>query len=101
VSPAPSGWANEALSLSCATGTDCFVSTADASSSGYSNPVIEATTDGGATWTPLRLPEVSGSSLGSIQPLSCPSAAGCIGVGALPGEPTSVLVSGLPVSGRG
>jgi photosystem II stability/assembly factor-like uncharacterized protein len=98
VSPAPSGWGNDALSLSCATGTDCSVSTADAAASGYANPVIEATTDGGATWTPLRLPKVSGSSLGSIQPLSCPSVAGCIGVGALPGEPTSVLVSSLPAS---
>jgi hypothetical protein len=61
--------------------------------------VIEATTDGGATWTPLELPSVDGAPLGSVSPISCPSAGGCLGVGAVNGQPGSVLLSSLPPAG--
>jgi hypothetical protein len=84
------------LSISCATGSDCFISTADGSRGGFTDPVVEVTSDAGATWTTLNLPTVNGAQLGLVQPLSCPSADGCIGVGALTGQPSSVLVSSLP-----
>jgi photosystem II stability/assembly factor-like uncharacterized protein len=95
VSSAPPGWRSYPLDLSCPTGTDCYVSTVN-NIGGFSDPIIENTTDGGATWTTLGLPTVNGSSLGSVQPLSCPTVDGCLGVAALPNEPTSLLISSLP-----
>jgi hypothetical protein len=96
VGAAPAGWDTYASSMSCATGSDCYVSTNDDSNSNAADAVIEATSDAGATWTTLNLPTVNGAGLGMVQPLSCPSADGCIGVGALSGQPSSVLVSSLP-----
>jgi photosystem II stability/assembly factor-like uncharacterized protein len=102
VTPAPSTWPTIAVSVSCATAQDCFISAASSTShGGYENPVIEATHDGGTTWAPLALPEVDGSSLALVYPLSCPVGDGCIGVGATPQEfdgPATVPVT-LPERG--
>ncbi len=82
VSIAPTSWPNTAVSVSCADPLDCFVSASGGTQQGYASPVIEATHDGGTTWTSLSLPEVTDSPLVIVFPLSCPVAAGCIGVGA-------------------
>ncbi|HEY1653325.1 MAG TPA: sialidase family protein [Acidimicrobiales bacterium] len=79
---APTSWPNIAISVSCADPADCFVSASDGAQQGYTNPVIEATHDGGTTWTPLTLPKLTDSPLVIVFPLSCPVAAGCIGVAA-------------------
>jgi photosystem II stability/assembly factor-like uncharacterized protein len=86
VSTAASSWPSIAISLSCATGLDCFLSAGDSGGSGYDDAAIEATHDGGATWAPLSLPLVDGAPLAIVYPLSCPVAAGCVGVGATPAE---------------
>jgi hypothetical protein len=86
VTAPPASWPDIAVSVSCATGLDCFVSAANSTRSGYDDPVIEATHDGGVSWTPLALPTVGGSQLALVYPLDCPVAAGCIGVGATPAE---------------
>jgi hypothetical protein len=83
---APSGWPAIAISLSCADGEDCYLSASDSNQGGYASPVLEVTHDGGASWTPLQLPDVAGQPLALVYPLSCPVAAGCIGVGATPEE---------------
>jgi hypothetical protein len=44
--------------------------------------LVEATYDGGSTWTTISLPMMGGSPLAIVSPLSCPSPAGCIGVAA-------------------
>jgi hypothetical protein len=106
---APTNWPTMAVSVSCATGLDCFISASDYQQ-GYVNPVIEATHDGGHTWTQITLPDVDGAPLSLVFPLSCPVAAGCIGIGATPqqfnrGTPDSnpngnrVIVSNLGTSG--
>jgi photosystem II stability/assembly factor-like uncharacterized protein len=82
VSIAPSSWPNTAVSVSCADPVDCFVSASGGTQQGYANPDIEATHDGGTTWTPLTLPKLTDSPLVIVYPLSCPVAAGCIGVAA-------------------
>jgi photosystem II stability/assembly factor-like uncharacterized protein len=87
VTPAPSTWPTIAIALSCATAQDCFLSAARSTSGGgYEDPVIEATHDGGTTWTSLSLPLVHGTPLALVFPLSCPVGGGCIGVGATPQE---------------
>lgn len=86
VNVAPASWPNTAIAVSCATPLDCFVSASGATNAGYADPVIEATHDGGLTWTPLSLPDVAGSPLAIVYPLSCPVPSGCIGVGATPQE---------------
>jgi photosystem II stability/assembly factor-like uncharacterized protein len=83
---APSGWPSIAISLSCADGEDCYLSASDYIRSGYTSPALEVTHDGGASWTALQLPDVDGQPLALVYPLSCPVAAGCIGVGATPQE---------------
>jgi hypothetical protein len=83
----PPSWPNTAIDVSCATGLDCFISASDwvstvrsATGNGaYLHPVIEATYDGGSTWTSLSLPRVGRFPLALVSPLSCPSPAGCIG----------------------
>jgi hypothetical protein len=80
--PAPSTWPSTATSVSCPAAGACFIALADAKTSGYSRPVIEATHDGGSSWTPLPLPTVGGSPLALVYPLSCPSPAGCIAMAA-------------------
>ncbi len=82
VSIAPSSWPNTAVAVSCADPADCFVSASGGTQQGYANPVIEATHDGGTTWTTLMLPTLTDSPLVIVYPLSCPVAAGCIGVAA-------------------
>jgi hypothetical protein len=72
VGAAPARWDTYVSSISCATGSDCYVSTNDDSNSNATDPVIEATSD--ATWTTLSLPTVNGAELGMVQPLSCTSA---------------------------
>ena len=95
VSLAPPDWRTYPLDLSCPTGTDCYVSTVN-NIGGFSDPTVENTSDGGATWTTVGLPTVNGSSLGSVRPLSCPTVDGCLGVAALPTQSSSLLVSSLP-----
>jgi photosystem II stability/assembly factor-like uncharacterized protein len=97
VASAPTSWRSYPLDLSCPTGTDCYVSTANNTTT-FADPIIEATTDAGATWTTLGLPTVHGSALGSVQPLSCPTVDGCLGVAALLNQPSSALVSSLPAT---
>jgi hypothetical protein len=85
VSGPPSGWANRPTAVSCATQTDCWIamSTYGATNpkGGYSNPTIEATTDGGSTWTDSALPVIN-PPLSDVNYLSCPpSGHGCIGIG--------------------
>jgi hypothetical protein len=81
---APSTWPGVATSLSCATGLDCFIAAADTTPglAGYDHPVVEATYNGGSTWTTISLPTVGGFPLVIVFPLSCPSPAGCFGVAA-------------------
>lgn len=81
---APSTWPGIATSLSCATGLDCFIAAADTTSgpAGYDRPVVEATYDGGSTWTTISLPMMGDSPLAIVFPLSCPSPAGCVGAAA-------------------
>jgi hypothetical protein len=102
---APSTWPSTATSVSCPAAGDCFIALADANTSGYSRPVIEATHDGGSIWSPLPLPTVGGSPLALVYPLSCPSPAGCIAMAATrqeyegagaPGR--RVIISSLPTS---
>jgi hypothetical protein len=82
VTAAPPTWPDSVTSISCPTGLDCYVSLANSSNGSYDDSLIEATHDGGSTWMPLSLPTVDGAQLAIVYPLSCPVAAGCIGVGA-------------------
>jgi hypothetical protein len=99
------------LFVSCAAAGDCFVAVSDYSASapgpfgggGYVDARIEATRDGGATWTTIALPEVDGAQLGEVYPLSCPSPAGCIGVAATPRQASGVnaqreIISSFPAA---
>jgi hypothetical protein len=56
----PAGWENTPTAVSCANGDDCWIamSTYDTNSPAgfYSAPKIEATHDGGTTWTSIALP---------------------------------------------
>jgi hypothetical protein len=115
VSIAGPSWPNTAISVSCVDALDCFVSASGGTQQGYSNPVIEATHDGGTTWTSLTLPKLADSPLVIVYPLSCPVAAGCIGVGATaqefsrpqappkpgatPPSEQRVIISNLPTPG--
>ncbi len=77
-------WPEIATYVSCATGNDCFIAVAQPSTTlGYTDPLIEASHDGGAHWKALALPAtVAGSPLVIVYPLSCPVPGGCIGIGA-------------------
>jgi hypothetical protein len=73
--------------VSCATANDCWIaaSTYDAQSpaGAYSQPVIEATSDGGTTWSSVALP-VAQPPIADVLTLSCPpSGDGCMGIGNL------------------
>jgi hypothetical protein len=49
----------------------------------YSQPAIEATSDGGTTWSSVGLPPTT-PSIGDVVALSCPpSGDGCLGIGIL------------------
>jgi photosystem II stability/assembly factor-like uncharacterized protein len=72
-----------ALTVSCAVALDCFVA-ASRGPGAYQDAKIEATDDGGASWTTIGLPPVGGRPLAEVFPLSCPSPDGCIGLAATP-----------------
>jgi len=81
------------LSVTCAAAGECFVSVSrisdSAATGGYQDAAVEVTRNGGATWTRIALPTVDGTRLAKVFPLSCPSAAGCIGVAATPRQAAS------------
>jgi photosystem II stability/assembly factor-like uncharacterized protein len=94
-------------SVSCAAALDCFVSVSEFSDTpppgSYQDATVEATRDGGATWTSIEPPTVAGGPLAVIFPLSCPSQAGCIGVAATPRQFNDVggrdIISSFPAAG--
>jgi photosystem II stability/assembly factor-like uncharacterized protein len=110
----PAGWQNMPTALSCATGDDCWIamSTYDTSSraGAYSDPTIEATYDGGHTWSSIPLPSHQ-PPISDVLTLSCPpSGDGCMGIGNLedhfvlpPGPPHHLsgplVISDLPPAG--
>jgi photosystem II stability/assembly factor-like uncharacterized protein len=71
------------LTVSCAVALDCFVAVSGGPGA-YQDARIEATDDGGASWTTIGLPPVGGRPLAEVFPLSCPSQDGCVGVAATP-----------------
>lgn len=88
-SAAPVPSSDTITSVSCATGLDCVIAASNMASidgnadlQTYQRAVIEATSDQGATWTPVSLPTVGGARLAIVFPLSCPSQAGCIAAAA-------------------
>lgn len=113
VSGPPKGWSNMPTAVACATPTDCWIamSTYDATSpkGAYSNPVVEMTVDGGATWVASTLPTTT-PPLADVNTLSCPpSGRGCMGIGTgrdhfvLPSDRSAPLspplvISDLPTS---
>jgi hypothetical protein len=87
VSSPPAGWENMPTAVSCANANDCWIamSTYDAHSPAgvYSQPAIEATSDGGTTWSSVGLP-TSQPPIGDVLTLSCPPTGdGCMGIGQL------------------
>ncbi len=83
----PPGWQNMPTAVSCADGNDCWIAMstydANARAGSYSAPGIEATHDGGATWSSLALPTAK-PPIADVLTLSCPpSGDGCMGIGNL------------------
>jgi hypothetical protein len=73
--------------LSCTNADDCWIATStyDAQNTAdpYGQPVIEATGDGGATWSSDALPATT-PPISDVVALSCPpSGDGCMGIGIL------------------
>jgi photosystem II stability/assembly factor-like uncharacterized protein len=111
VSSPPVGWQNMPTAVSCANANDCWIATStyDSHSSAgvYSQAAIEATYDGGTTWSSVALPTTS-QPIGDVVALSCPpSGDGCMGIGNLqdhflppsgPTSPTVPLSSPLVIS---
>jgi len=114
VSGPPVGWENMPTAISCANANDCWIamSTYDTHSPAgvYSQPAIEATYDGGTTWSSVGLPTAT-PPIADVLTLSCPpSGDGCMGIGnlrdhmllpsgtALPSQPQSgpLVISNLP-----
>jgi hypothetical protein len=64
----PASWGPDLSSVSCATGSDCFM---------VAGSLLEATRDQGLSWTstPLTAPGVTQA---NVVYFSCPAAAGCI-----------------------
>ena len=102
VSSPPAGWENMPTAVSCANANDCWIATStyDAHSpdGDYSQPTIEATYDGGTTWSSVALPTTT-PPIADVVALSCPpSGDGCMGIGNLedhflpPSGPTSPTV---------
>lgn len=54
----PKSWPATGVAVSCPTGRDCFVETADVNGADYGNNTIEATRDDGHIWTSLGTPMV-------------------------------------------
>jgi photosystem II stability/assembly factor-like uncharacterized protein len=70
--------------LSCPTASDCVAIGVSRSSAGFNKTLVlgrfvETTTDGGANWTPGRMP--AGLGLGYLAPLTCPDAGHCFMIG--------------------
>jgi photosystem II stability/assembly factor-like uncharacterized protein len=83
VSGPPAGWSNMPTAVACATATDCWIamSSYKGGNAPHNDPVIESTTDGGATWAPSALPATT-PPLAGVDSLSCsPTGDGCMGVG--------------------
>jgi hypothetical protein len=111
VSGPPVGWENMPTAVSCANANDCWIamSAYDAHSPAgvYSQPAIEATYDGGTTWSSVALPTAT-PPIADVVTLSCPpSGDGCMGIGNLqdhmllpsgPAQPQSgpLVFSNLP-----
>jgi len=102
VSSPPAGWQNMPTAVSCANANDCWIamSTYDNHSPNgvYSQAAIEATNDGGTTWSSVALPTTT-PPIGDVVALGCPqSGDGCMGIGNLedhflpPSGPTSPTV---------
>jgi photosystem II stability/assembly factor-like uncharacterized protein len=109
---APRSWPDTASGLSCATGLDCFIAASTYSSTvvtpfgrgAYERAVMEATYNGGGTWTTISLPAAGGSPLAVVSALSCPSPDGCMAVAATPKQDEGVVgtrdfISSFPAPG--
>jgi hypothetical protein len=79
---APATWPNQPVAVSCATANDCFVSASTVGINGDSDAVLEVTHNGGVSWHAMALPRFHGVPFDIVNPLSCPVASGCIGLGA-------------------
>jgi hypothetical protein len=79
----PAGWLNMPTALACATNDDCWIALSHYSRTNpdaYSKPTIEATRDGGKTWSSLPLPH-STPPIADVLTLSCPPTGdGCMGI---------------------
>jgi hypothetical protein len=80
----PKRWATTGVTVSCATGLDCFVETDGSLVTSYPAAMIESTRDGGLTWTSTPMAPSAQQDIAAF--LSCPVPAGCIGVA---NDPTS------------
>jgi len=85
VSGPPTGWLNMPTTVACATGNDCWIAMSNYSSTNpdgsYSEPTIEQTHDGGASWSTIPLPK-SRPPISDVLTISCPpSGDGCMGIG--------------------
>jgi len=95
-----------AASLSCPAAGVCYLAFVENGREDFVNPVIEATRDGGRTWTRLAVPTAGGSPLVVVDPLSCPTPAGCIAVAGTAaqysGNPTgqAMIISNLTRAGN-
>ena len=83
----PAGWQDMATGVDCANATDCWIATslydANNPAGAYSEPTIESTHDGGATWSTVALPTAK-PPISDVLTLSCPpSGDGCMGIGNL------------------
>ena len=104
----PKSWPalNLGEAVSCATGRVCFLETAEQDTFSYSKVTIEETRNGGRTWSSLGTP-MDPADPGIVAAfLSCPVAAGCVGVAnadPFPSNPTTmpkwVVLSNLNHSG--
>ena len=95
------------LTVSCATALTCFVTvsreSANSGFAGYDRAIVEATQDGGGTWSTISLPTADGSPLAEVFPLSCPSQVGCIAVAATARQflgSQREIISSFPAAGR-
>jgi photosystem II stability/assembly factor-like uncharacterized protein len=76
--------------ISCPTASDCWASGVAAGTKG----AILSTSDGGQTWTIDPLPTIQGSTLVSVDVVTCPTVGACF---ALASEPRSSSQSGQQV----
>jgi hypothetical protein len=91
----PKIWATTGVTVSCATGRDCFVETDGSISTSYHGAMIESTRDAGLTWTSTPMAPSVPQDVAAF--LSCPVAAGCIAVAndASSSQDTWVVLSNL------